>query len=56
MIDAVNHFTQEMDGFSRAVLDDAEVLTPAGLGIADMKIVTAIARSIETGGPVKVTD
>ncbi|MEK7953267.1 Gfo/Idh/MocA family protein [Luteolibacter soli] len=56
IIEAVNHFTVEMDGFSSAVLDDAEVITPAALGIADMKIVTAITRSIESGNSVKVAD
>lgn len=54
VIDAVNHFTQEMDGFSAAVLDDAEVVTPAAMGIADMRIVAAITESIRSGAPVKV--
>ncbi|RYD65281.1 MAG: Gfo/Idh/MocA family oxidoreductase [Verrucomicrobiaceae bacterium] len=54
MIEAVNHFTKEMDGFSSAVLDNDEVITPAELGIADMKIIAAIQKSIDDGGPAKV--
>lgn len=50
----VNHFTREMDGFSAAVLDDAEVTTPASMGIADMRIVTAIGESILRGEPVNL--
>jgi len=54
MIEAVNHFTKEMDGFSSAVLDDGEVITPAALGIADMRIIAAIQKSIDEAGPAKV--
>ena len=54
VIQPVNHFTREMDGFSAAVLDDAEVITPASMGITDMRIVAAIAESLEGGKPARV--
>ncbi|MCW1886039.1 Gfo/Idh/MocA family oxidoreductase [Luteolibacter flavescens] len=54
MVPQVDHFTAEMDGFSTAVLDNGEVVTPAAMGLADMKIVEAIAKSIESGAPAKV--
>lgn len=54
VIEPVNHFTEEMDGFSAAVLGEAEVITPASMGIADMRIVAAIGESIRGGAAVKI--
>lgn len=53
VIAPVNHFTEEMDGFSAAVQGEAEVITPASMGIADMRIVAAVGKSIRSGAPVK---
>lgn len=54
VIKPVNQFTREMDGFSAAVLDDSEVITPASMGIADMRILAAINESIQSGATVGV--
>ncbi|PAW75661.1 MAG: hypothetical protein B9S38_00760 [Verrucomicrobiia bacterium Tous-C4TDCM] len=54
VIKPVNQFTKEMDGFSAAVLDDSEVITPASMGIADMRILAAISESIQSGTAVGV--
>lgn len=54
VIEPVNHFTEEMDGFSAAVQGEAEVITPASMGIADMRIVAAVGESIRSGAPVKI--
>jgi predicted dehydrogenase len=50
----VDHFAAEMDGFSKAILEDGEILTPASMGIADMKIIAAIHESVKTGKMVKL--
>lgn len=44
-IDAVNHFSAEMDAFSDCVLNDKPVLTPGEDGLADMLVVDAVHRS-----------
>ncbi len=49
-----NHFSEEMDSFSKAIINDEKVRTPASMGIADMKIIAAIKEAYETGKPVKV--
>lgn len=54
MIEAVDHFASEMDAVSQAILENGELKTPASMGIADMKIVEAIAQSIESRKPVKI--
>jgi hypothetical protein len=36
------------------VLDDSEVITPASMGIADMRILAAISESIQSGTAVGV--
>lgn len=50
----VDHFAAEMDGFSKAILEDGEILTPASMGIADLKIISAIHESVKTGAVVKI--
>jgi predicted dehydrogenase len=50
-----NHFAEEMDGFSRAILENSEIKTPPEMGIADMKITLAVYESARTGMPVKLT-
>ncbi|MES2708142.1 MAG: Gfo/Idh/MocA family oxidoreductase [Verrucomicrobiota bacterium] len=53
-IPQVNHFAAEMDHFSECVLHDKEPATPGSMGLADMKIVAAIAESGRTGQRVKI--
>jgi predicted dehydrogenase len=50
-----NHFAEEMDGFARAILDDSEVITPASMGISDLRIIAAIQESYETGKRVAIS-
>jgi predicted dehydrogenase len=54
-IKQVNHFTEEMDHFSQCILKGEPPRTPGAEGLADMKIVLAIAESIKTGKPVKIS-
>jgi predicted dehydrogenase len=49
-----NHFTAEMEHFSRCILDGTKPRTPGEEGLADMKIVVAIDESIKTGKTVKI--
>ena len=49
-----NHFAEEMDGFARAIVNDTEVVTPASMGIDDLRIIAAITESYETGKTVKL--
>ncbi|RYD29961.1 MAG: Gfo/Idh/MocA family oxidoreductase [Verrucomicrobiaceae bacterium] len=51
----VDHFAAEMDAFSKAVIEDGEVITPASMGIADLKIIAAIHESVKTGAVVKIS-
>jgi predicted dehydrogenase len=50
----VNHFAKEMDHFSEAVLDDKPVWTPGEDGLADIRVIEAIHRSLESGKSEKV--
>jgi predicted dehydrogenase len=43
----VNHFAKEMDHFSRCVADKTQPLTPGEEGLADIRVLTAIAKSID---------
>jgi predicted dehydrogenase len=45
----VNHFTKEMDHFSECVLEDRQPWTPGEEGLADIRVIEAINRSIESG-------
>lgn len=49
-----NHFTEEMDGFSRAVLGQEKVRTPGKMGLADVKTVNAIMEAAKTGQRVEI--
>lgn len=49
-----NHFAAEMDGFCEAIINDTEVITPASMGIADLRIIAAIHESCESGRPVRI--
>ncbi|RYD18537.1 MAG: Gfo/Idh/MocA family oxidoreductase [Verrucomicrobiaceae bacterium] len=51
----VDHFAAEMDAFSKAVMEDGEILTPASMGIADLKIIAAINESAMTGKLVRIS-
>ena len=50
----VNHFASEMDHFSDCVLHDKQNRTPGQMGLADQRIIDAIAKSIATGQPVPI--
>jgi predicted dehydrogenase len=54
VLDQVNHFSEELDGFSQAVLGKAENLIPAALGIADLRIIAAIEESLRTRAPARI--
>lgn len=54
LLQAKNHFTQEMDHFSQVVLNGEPCRTPGEMGLADMRIVKALEESIETGAPVRL--
>lgn len=53
-IEQVNHFAAEMDHLSSCVLDEAEPLTPGEEGLADMRVIAAIAEAVRTGRAVRV--
>lgn len=55
LLEAKNHFTQEMDHFSQVVLNDETCRTPGEMGVADMRILEALEKSIATGAPVKLS-
>lgn len=54
LLEAKNHFTQEMDHFSHVILNDETCRTPGEMGLADMRILKALEKSIETGAPVRL--
>jgi predicted dehydrogenase len=49
-----SHFTLEMDHFSQCVLNDQSPLTPGEEGLADIKVIEALERSIASGRMEKV--
>src|SRR6056297_807440 len=51
----VNHFASEMDHFSRSIINDQAPPTPGEEGLADMKILAALDRSIRESKPAKVS-
>ncbi len=54
LLSAVNHFASEMDHFSECILNDRDSDTPGSMGLADQRIIEAIAKSVETGKPVSI--
>jgi predicted dehydrogenase len=50
----VNHFVSEMDHFSRCVLNSESPWTPGEEGLADLKVIEAINRAVESGKAEKV--
>lgn len=50
----VNHFASEMDHFSRCILNGKPPRTPGKEGLADMKILAAMDRSIRENRPVRI--
>ncbi len=50
----VNQFAAEMDHFSECVLYNKTPHTPGEMGVADMRIVTAIHDAIHNGKPVRL--
>jgi predicted dehydrogenase len=53
-IEPVNHFAAEMDHFSKCILENQEPDTPGAMGLADMKIIEAIAESHRSARVVKL--
>lgn len=53
-IEQKNHFTEEMDGFSKAVSEGLNLKTPATMGLADVKTVAAIMEAAATGKKVTI--
>lgn len=53
-LEPVNQFAAEMDHFSECILNDTEPRTPGEMGLADMRIVEAIAEAARTGRPTRV--
>jgi predicted dehydrogenase len=49
-----DHFAMEMDHMSDCVMNDKEPLTPGEEGPRDLKLMTAIYESAESGKVVKV--
>lgn len=54
LLQAVNHFSAEMDHFSAVVLHGESCRTPGEMGLADMRILEALEKSIQTNAPVPV--
>ncbi|MDB5318799.1 MAG: gfo/Idh/MocA family oxidoreductase [Phycisphaerales bacterium] len=48
-----SHFALEMDHFSQCVLEDRRPWTPGEEGLADIRVIEAIERSIQSGRPEK---
>lgn len=53
-IEAVDHFTAELDGVAKALLDNKPVKTPGADGLADMKVIKAIEEAAASGKVVKL--
>jgi predicted dehydrogenase len=53
-LEAVNHFTAEMDYFSGCVLENTAPRTPGEMGLADMRIIAAIEEAARSGRAVKI--
>jgi predicted dehydrogenase len=53
-IPQVNHFAAEMEHFSECILDDKRPLPPGEEGLADMRVIEAINRAIDSGRMEKV--
>jgi predicted dehydrogenase len=49
-----DHFAAEMDHFSECVMDGKDPRTPGEDGLADMRVIAAIAEAAKTGKVVKV--
>ena len=54
LIEPVDHFAAEMDHFSDCILHDAKLRTPGEMGLADIRILTAINEAARTGRTVKL--
>ena len=53
-LEEVNHFAAEMDHFSECVLDGKEPRTPGEEGLADVRVIEAVAEAARTGKAVKI--
>lgn len=50
----VDHFTSEMDHFSKSILENKPTRTPGEMGVADMYVLEAIEEAARTGKSVQV--
>lgn len=55
LLQAKNHFAQEMDHFSSVTLSEESCHTPGEMGLADMRILEALNESIKTRAPVTLS-
>ncbi|WP_020473882.1 Gfo/Idh/MocA family protein [Zavarzinella formosa] len=53
-ITPANHFAAEMDHFAESVLQNTPVRTPGEEGLADMRVIEAIAESVRSGKTVSL--
>jgi predicted dehydrogenase len=51
----VDHFAYEMDHLAQCIAENKEPLTPGEEGLADIRVLTAIQQSADTGRPVQIT-
>src|SRR5215212_1027622 len=56
LIPQVNHFAAEMDHFSDCVLNGKDPRTPGEAGLADLRVIAAIAEAARTGRAVPIAD
>lgn len=54
LIEQVNHFTAQIDHFSEVVRNATPLRTPGEMGLADMRVVTAIHEAARTGRAIRV--
>lgn len=52
---STDHFRGEIEAFARMIVSDAPAAAWANEGLADVRVIAAIARSVATGRPVKLT-
>ena len=53
-IEEINQFAAEMDHFAQCILDGKQPRTPGEEGVKDMRVIEAIAKSVESAKAVKI--
>lgn len=56
LMEPVNHFAAEMDHFSSVILNGETCRTPGEMGLADMRILAALEKSLQTRQPVTLAE